>query len=416
MFNLTSTSFEQKCDNCGIYAVPRNLAFFIQIPLLKSWKISFLYNYTDSSNKNITNTGVINLSNFQFQSELRILSKNGKYFLQILSINLMLGDSEIKFNNSPTFLLNFILFMINSAKPIFSLFVNYFARDIINTILPYMPLAAPIPIIGPYGFDFGLYQDIEMTQNQTICYFKAEGIHMNRSSRVTVDPPKDLKTVPILTPSTIDFVMNELPLNSLFATMAQDGTITIDDAYIYQMTNFLHLRTSDLVYYIPGLMEFGDLPMELRISAIEKLSYMKMTILNNEIKMLGKASIDFNIPHQTDAISFETDLNFSSTLDFNSEMRDLSAQINMLEIPQLKIIKSDIKKLPDVNDIKEDFNTLTGYVKNAANIYCEAPIFHVDYEYTIGELMKIKVNDIKMKIDEGIFGIGTDLNIEFLNL
>jgi hypothetical protein len=74
------------------------------VALIKRWDFDFEYNYSSSFSQNNSDKGIISLQNFAFEFEFNFLPQNNSYCLQILTLHLDFGDSNISFGNAKGFL------------------------------------------------------------------------------------------------------------------------------------------------------------------------------------------------------------------------------------------------------------------------------------------------------------------------
>ena len=117
--DFNTSRFLQNGPHATFEAVPRNQAFFFRlrrvyaqsVALIQAWDIRFDYLYSDLFMKNITGTGVIHLENFCFSAEFSIFKMFGTPYLNLLALDLELGNTQLQFVNPPPLFMAIAFFL-----------------------------------------------------------------------------------------------------------------------------------------------------------------------------------------------------------------------------------------------------------------------------------------------------------------
>jgi len=289
--------------------------------------------------------------------------------------------------------------------------VNTLARVALNTALDFVPLSIPVNLMGNYALDLGLVYKIAMNAAYTTLFLRAEVYNTVTGKRPVVPAPTDIKSVPITNPTSFEFLMNENIMRTLFASLAQNGDlkVTLTDAQVYNMTGFLHLRTSDFSYYIPGLDEFGDVPMTLTLSATE-LPQFDILKDKSEIKLSGPVYFDFAIANKGILVKLLIKSGLSLSARIDSAKKDLYAKINGIGVNDIQIVDVKISKKPDVAALMKEFNILFKFVVNAVNIMALEKPTHIP-ESIVVSFITVIIKSVSMRILNGIFGVASEFSI-----
>lgn len=268
----------------------------------------------------------------------------------------------------------------------------------------------PVSLFGNYAIDLSLMKELLMDPIYSTLYMRSEIYNQGKGIRPNVGAPTDLERVLFHKPTVFELVFNEHTVNSLFSSLAEskDFTVTLTDSIVNKYTGFLHLRTSDFRFYIPGLMKFGDVPMELVLSYYQAPPAMKIIEGGSEIKIAGTISAEF-IVNKVSAVKLGWTGGLALTASLDAGRRDLSAKLKGIELSKVDIISCSIDR-PDVNVMLVEFNTLFKFVTNGLNIYLLDQPIHIPEEINLGFAI-LKIKEIMMKVYNGAFAVAADLLI-----
>ncbi len=321
-----------------------------------------------------------------------------------------MGNSKLIFEKAPAFLA-LIGSVVNDFKWLYIPLINGVFRSVLNIVLHYVPLPVEIPIYNNYVLDVSPIYQTAMDSAYSTMYFRSEVYNKARNVRAEVPAPKDLKSVPIAKPNTIELIFNNHLLNTALNVMARCGELyaILTDRMVFSVTNFLHLRTSDFRYYIPGLMEFknaGDVPMELNVTFDQSSKIVVEKA--NEMKFVGKAQVGFIIPGKGEAIRIEVagEASFSAKI----EQKMLYARVIGIYLSEVQVVESHIPK-PEVDQMKKEFNTLFKFVTNAVNIYALEQPVKIPDSISVGGLT-VEIHAVDLELNDGVFGAALTFDIE----
>ena len=366
--------------------------------MIKNWDIEFDYHYNSSYyTHDKKEHGKIHLENFSLMIKYKFTTDN---YFKILGLDLELGNSRIEFNNAPAFLA-FVAFLINDFKPIYQFLINKVDPVFLNLIFGLVPIPVSIPILTNYALDMSPIYTTLMDQEYSTMFFRTEVYNSAKDFHADVPAPADLRKTAVMKPNAVEVALNNHLVNTLLHSMANFGdlTVVLTDAMVNNATKYLHIRTSDFKYYMPGLMEYknaGDVPMELHVT-FDKDSKMAIE-KEGEIKFLGKAQVAFVIPGKGEPIKLEV----TGAAHFSASIykKFVYASIIGVSLTNVAIVSSEIPK-PDVAVMMKEFNTLFKFAANAINIYVLEKPIPVPEEVYLGDL-KIRVKDVNLSLAEGI--------------
>lgn len=283
-------------------------------------------------------------------------------------------------------------------------------RNVINLALSFVSADIAIPVIGNYALDMSFVKDILVTETFTDMFMRAEVFNQAKGTRAKVSKPAELTNRGGENPD-LEIMLNKHLFETFFSSMQESGELsfTLTDGMVFNMTKFLHLRTSNFKYYIPGLGKYGDVPMTVVITKNNALPRMIIGDKTGDIRFVGDASADFRVEGQGSKIILGMGMDIS--LHASIENKNLSAKINNIELTGLEIKEiKDIDK-PDVKEMFKEFNILFKILANAANILAlEKPIIIPDQIDL--SIAKLEIKKVYLKILEGVIDIAVNLKLK----
>lgn len=406
--NLTSSSLSQDASTATFETVPSEGTFLLRLPKINKWTIDFAYEYGSAFTDNLKDTARLELVNFGFEFQFKF-SADGtteRFYPEALYIDM--GSSKLTFNNSPLFL-SLVSFGFNTLLPLYTSNFNWSTLWIINIFMRFYSLTVPISVFSNYALDVTPIYDMIFDQSYTKLFLRSEFYNSVQDIRPDVSEPKDLRSATYIQPSSFEVALNEHMIASLFSAMSKSSELrlVLTDEMVFNATQFLHLRTTDFKYYIPGLMQFGDLPMQIAITCPNELPKLVLDT-EGQVKVTAKVESEFMVEGQGSPITMDMgiQLALSAAVD---EKKLLTAKVNAITLSDLTIKESKITK-PDVDAMKKEFNILFKFLMNAANMYALGAPIQIPDEVTFSGITA-RIPGFKLRINSGSIGIAANMTL-----
>ena len=286
--------------------------------------------------------------------------------------------------------------------------INHLARGLINLGLRFVPLSLNIPVMGNYAVDMSPIETLVMDTLTTALYLRAEVLNSAKDIRGSYPTPVDLHQIAAVKPSSLELLLNVQPFASLFSVMQKSGDLQIllQDEQVFKVTGFLHLRTSDFRYYIPGLMRFGDKAMNLSISVYGDVPRVVLTA-PNKFQAVGGMAVDFLLPGVGSAIKLGVNCDLTVTAAINDK-KDLVAKLVNIGIKDIVVIGKPLIDPPPVEAMVKEFNTLFKFIVNGVNIFAFDTPIHIPDVIPL-DFIKLLIPAASLRILNGALGAAATL-------
>jgi hypothetical protein len=289
--------------------------------------------------------------------------------------------------------------------------VNMPLKWMLNVVTYFMPIPVEVPIMGNYAIDLSPIYKMAIDAANAVMYMRAEIVNSGKGIQPDENTPYDLQKIQTDKAQTVEIFLNEHTFATAFSSMAKSGDLkfVITDDMVFNLTQFLHLRTADFAYFIPGLLaKYGDKKMQLVITQNGAAPKMIITQKDSSLNIAGAANVEFQVIGAESALTLIMDGELS--LSAKTENSAIYAHVNGISLKDLKITASKIEN-PNIELMKKEFNTLFKFVVNAVNIYAlETPI-KLPEEIPL-DIITILIKGFTIKFLDGALGVGVKLALK----
>lgn len=379
--------------------------------MIKSWTINFNYSFNSTFyEKRDFSDAYLQFKDFTFEIEYAVVDKFSSHIIQIMAINLQMGQSSLYFGQNPPQILKLVAFLFNDLQWLYMFAINHLSRPLLNLGLLFLTPQIGVPIFGDYSLDMTIQKSLEMTEKQTDTYFRAEVFNSKKGIRAKLPVPADLSKVKGMESPDLEFMMNNQLFQSFFGVLdeSKDLVLTLTDAMVFNLTQFLHLRTSDFKYYIPGLNKWGDRLMTVEVTKDTVLPKLTIGEKPGEIWLEGSSLCNFIV----DGHGSQIVLSMGLLVGLKATVEKMAATAQILNITLTKLEIKDIKEIekPNVESMLKEFRILYKMIMNAVNtLALEKPIAIPNkIALPIGATLNIK--DVFLNILAGVMDMGVQLN------
>lgn len=317
--------------------------------------------------------------------------------IRLLNVHLDLGDTKLELKEATKFL-NCILFFVNNFRFLSKIGINYILPFFGNIFLYFYPLPMQINLIDKLYLDLLFVEQIKTVNGASVFYSNFEVYNYSAKSRAVVNPSYPLKDLKVYPDKTIELSINQRMFSTLLATLEQNNhlSILLTDKIVHSMTGFFHLRANNFIHYFPGIEDYGTSPLTLKLILDKNINFK--AINGSHVQLDGKTTWEFRVEGKSDLL---VKFSAEAQLDFTAAFVDknVSAKLDNIKLTSLKFEKF-IKKEPEADVIKKEFNGVFLVLVNAVNNYVLNKEINVEDILNKFGLFKFDVKNLNLQIDQ----------------